>query len=507
MSSKPKFVYFRRARFRLTLYYTLLILVFLVVLCWFLYYRMERSLLKQLQKFLQDHGRDVMEYVYKHPPPEHKNAILASFHLKSRGERYFNVTFRLLDPQGNVLAASEIFDDEHVGPIKPEVLELARDREDHAEFLQLAGRESQHYLVTEPFTDPKTKRVKYILQELAYMEPLDRLKEHFRHNIYSAFPVFLLVSWLGGYGLARKVLRPVHVISHTARRITSARLNQRLIRTNSGDEFDALAETLNEMISRLEQSFELLRQFAADAAHELRTPLTIMKGEAEIALRGDTKDPEAYRETLESCIRECDRMIGIITNLLLLSQADRGDVLLEDDPFRLDRLLSDLVETFQVIAEVNELTLEAEQFPETVVRGDRLRLHELFANLLDNACKYTLPGGRVSLSAVLDGDDVVVSVSDTGIGIPEEERERIFDRFYRVDRSRSRETGGSGLGLSIAQWIAKAHDGVIEVSSVLDEGSTFSVRLPLAHARGAAEEDEDEEQAPTEDAPSVGAST
>ncbi|NQT86897.1 HAMP domain-containing protein [bacterium] len=503
MSSTPRFVYFRRARFRLTLYYTLIMLAFFTALCWFLHYRMERTLFKQLDTFLAFHGESVMEYVYDHPPPEHKNAILSTFNLKQRGQRFYDVTFRLLDPSGNILVASEIFDNEHIGAIKPDVLDAAINDGDTIEYLQLPGRLSSHYLLTIAFKERGSSRVAYILQELAYLEPLDALTERFRHNIYQTVPVFLLFSMLSGYALARKVLKPVHVISHTARRLTSAKLNQRLIRTNSGDEFDMLAATLNDMLSRLQQSFEVLRQFAADAAHELRTPLTILKGEAEIALRSDTKDPETYRDTLASCIRESDRMIGIITHLLLLSQADRGDVLLEDKPFRLDELLTDLVETFQVIAEVNSLTLEAGEFPEIVVRGDGLRLHELFANLLDNACKYTPAGGAVSLRAVVGEDEVCVSVSDTGIGIPEEERERIFDRFYRVDRSRSRETGGSGLGLSIVRWIAKAHDGQIEVTGALGEGSTFTVRLPLAHARGDDEPEDTSEEAPTEEAPPV----
>jgi signal transduction histidine kinase len=268
-------------------------------------------------------------------------------------------------------------------------------------------------------------------------------------------------------------------MASTARAITSAELDKRLQRSGSGDEFDVLAATLNEMIERLEKSFDLLRQFAGDAAHELRTPLTIMKGEAEIALRTQGDEPEALHETLASTIRECDRMIRIVENLLLIAQGEAGEILVRLEPFRLDLLLGEMAETFQVLAEEAGLALDAGPLPEIVVDGDGIRLHELFANLLDNAVKYTAPGGRVSVTCDLTEREVHVHVADTGEGIPEGEHERIFDRFYRVDRSRSRDTGGSGLGLSIARWIADAHRGRIEVQSALGAGSTFTVVLPL----------------------------
>ncbi|MFP4056981.1 MAG: sensor histidine kinase [Candidatus Brocadiia bacterium] len=482
MSSRPRFARFRGARFKLTLYYTTVQLLFLIVLCWFLYYRTSRSLIKELEKFVKDEARDLMSYVYDHPVEKPLNlvAIRIRFDYESKGERYYELSFRLLDRAGNELASSSLFRDQEIEKISPEVLRQVLQGDTHSQEIQLPDRPSQHLLVTRPYEDPETGNIQYVLQVLAYLEPLDKLEEHFRHNIYSAIPVFLLISWVGGYALARKVLKPVHQITRTARRITSTRLDERLARSRCGDEFDRLAETLNEMIARLERSFAMLRQFAADAAHELRTPLTIMKGEAEIALRGDSSDPQAYRAVLESSIRECDRMIGIITNLLLLSQADAGDLSSHLEPIRIDHLLAELVETFQVLAEEAELDLEAEDFQPAVVQADRSRLQELFVNLLDNACKYTPAGGRVALSCKVEDGECRVAVTDTGVGIPEEEQEKVFDRFYRVDHSRSRQTGGSGLGLSIAQWIARAHGGRIELESTPGVGSTFTVVLPLS---------------------------
>ena len=477
MSSKPRFAFVRRARFKLTLYYTSILLIFLGALCGLLYYRNYRSMVRELEKFLKDEANVLMAYVYAHPGKY--TAIGERLHYESTGERYYKLSYRLLDAQGKTLASSSYFREGLVQDIKPETLSLALADENQREYLTLPGRPSRHLLITRPFPEPATGKVGYIVQILAYLEPLDKLARRFLLIVYSVVPALVLLAWVGGYTLARHVLRPINLMARTARIITSARLDERLVRSKSGDEFDMLAATLNEMIERLEASFGLLRQFAADAAHELRTPLTIMKGEAEIALRSDTADPEAYRTVLVSNIRECDRMIGVITSLLLLAQADAGDIPMKLEPFRLDPLLRELAETFQILAEEANVALEAEAFPEIVVDADGLRLHELFANLLDNAVKYTPPGGRIAVSCELTDREVRVAMADTGEGIPEPELEKIFDRFYRVDASRSRETGGSGLGLSIAQWIARAHSGSIEVESAPGAGSTFTVVLPL----------------------------
>jgi heavy metal sensor kinase len=475
--------FFRRARFKLTLLFTTIQFVILIILCAFLQYRNDRSMIKLLERFLKSEARDIMAIVRDHP--DDWPAIRSSFRRESVGERYYKMSFRLLDLDGKALASSRTLRDESIAPLGPEARATVRDAETHREEVLVPDETSPkhpspHYLMTFPVTNKEQTRVIYILQVLADLEPLERLSGHFRHNIYSAIPILVLLSWIVGYTLARRFLRPIHVMTRTARRISSTNLNERLIRSHSGDEFDMLAATLNDMIGRLEESFALLRQFAADAAHELRTPLTIMKGEAEIALRSDTSDPEAYRAALESNIRECDQMVGVVTNLLSLCQADTGDDVLGHEPVRLDLVLTDLIETFRILAEHAGLTLEAAELPEIVVLGERSRLHEVFANILDNAVKYTPDGGRVTIACELDPEEVRVTIADTGVGIPEEEQEKIFSRFYRVDHSRSRETGGSGLGLSIARWVAVAYGGGIEVDSAPGAGSTFTVTLPLA---------------------------
>ncbi|MBL7222982.1 MAG: HAMP domain-containing protein [Candidatus Brocadiae bacterium] len=484
MSSRThRRAFFRRARFKLTLLYTSIQFVILIIMCAFLYYRNSRSMDKQLERFLKDEARDVIAMVHDHP--DDWAAIRDSFRRESGGERYYTVSFRLLDLDGKILAASRTLRDERVAPVTPEALEIVRKADTYqAEVLvpdaTAPERPSRHLLMAVGVQDREGKSVLYVLQVLADLRPLRALSRHLRHNIYSAVPVLLLLSWIVGYMLARRFLRPIHTITRTARRITSTNLNERLLRTNSGDELDMLAATLNDMIGRLEESFALLRQFAADAAHELRTPLTILKGEAELALRGDVKDAVALREALEGSVRECDHMIGVVANLLALCRADMGDEALAHEPVRLDLLLTDLAETFLILAEDGGIALQYTEFPEIVVLGERSRLHELIANVLDNAVKYTPKGGRVSLACEVDAEEVRVIIADTGIGIPEDDQTSIFDRFYRVDTSRSRDTGGSGLGLSIARAVATAYSGEIEVESAPGAGSRFTITLPLA---------------------------
>lgn len=479
-SPRPKVVFFRRARFRLTLYYTAIQLLFLVILGVSLYYRTERTMRTELVKFVRDDTRNLMEAVFDLKGDW--EAVQRQLDYRSRGERAYELSYRLLDPAGKVLACCGAFREAGIKPIPEEELHDALEGETRDEVLQLPQHTSPHLLVTRGVPDPQTKQIPYVVQTLAYLEPLEKLNRRVRLILYSSIPLFVLISWFVGFALARKVLRPITQITRTARQISSTSLNERLVRSKSGDEFDMLAATLNDMIQRLEESFNLTRQFAADAAHELRTPLTIMRGEAEIALRGNSKDPETYRDVLESTLREYDRMIHIITNLLLLAQADAGTVHLGRERVRLDELLAELSETFKVLAEDAQLSLEVAPFPEVAVNGDRVRLHELFANLLDNAVKYTPPGGRVTLGCVVVQEDVRVAITDTGIGIPLDQQDKVFQRFYRVEGSRSRDTGGSGLGLSIARWIATAHGGRIELQSVPGAGSTFTVILPLPMA-------------------------
>ena len=308
-------------------------------------------------------------------------------------------------------------------------------------------------------------------------------------------PSALMVASLGGQFLANKALSPVHQITQTARRITSKNLNQRIKPLKVKDEISSLIETFNEMISRLDHSFGQIKQFGTDASHELKTPLTILKGEVEVALRKERSTQE-YEQILRSNLEEVNRMSQIVDDLLFLAKADIGEVRLNKEEIQLSEILKEVAEQMRFLSHSKNIRIETSNLDQDVhISGDALRIRELFINLIENGIKYTEWGGSIQIGLSNNSfspqnhpssgnteerlEFIKVVVSDTGIGIAREDQERIFDRFYRVDKARSREQGGSGLGLSICKWIAEAHQGEIYVESEFGKGSSFIVKLPL----------------------------
>ncbi|MGE3802732.1 MAG: sensor histidine kinase [Candidatus Kapaibacterium sp.] len=335
---------------------------------------------------------------------------------------------------------------------------------------------------------PKDQTIRVALAKsrsalIAVAYPYDELQssiDDFLQTLMLLIPVVLLVSTIGGWFFARASLHPVDELARTAQEITASNLSRRLPVKKSNDEIKRLTETLNDMISRLESSFGRIRQFTADASHELRTPLTILTGELELALRS-ARTKEEYQEVISSALQETLRMSRVVEDLLLLSRADMGRIRLSNDTIDLNEMLTDLADATAILGAEKELsiTYRHEEGP-LVVQGDHPRMYQMFLNLLDNAVKYTPHGGAISLTLHRDGEVAEVRVRDTGIGISNEDQKKIFDRFYRVDKARSRAQGGVGLGLSIVEWTVLAHEGDIRVESQPGSGSTFIVRLPLA---------------------------
>ena len=295
-------------------------------------------------------------------------------------------------------------------------------------------------------------------------------------------PVAVAVAVAGGFVLVRQALEPVERMAVKAAEITQHNLSERLPVARSGDELERLSISLNHMISRLEDALRGSKQFVADASHELRTPLTVMRGELE-ALAQDGRLERATREALGSVLEEVDRLAEIVESLFSLSRLDAG----EADAwqrFDLGELATTTAEQMSLLATDKSIRVECESAAGVIVRGERARLKQVIVNLLDNAIKYTSPGGRVTLRVSRDNGNAVLDVSDTGIGIPAEALPHVFKRFFRVDGSRSREQGGAGLGLSIVKSICAAHGAEVEVLSTPGAGSTFRVRQPLAADSG-----------------------
>jgi two-component system heavy metal sensor histidine kinase CusS len=293
-------------------------------------------------------------------------------------------------------------------------------------------------------------------------------------------PVGVLLAVAGGAFTARAALRPVDEMARTARRITAEALGERVGRRGADDEVDYLADTLNDMLARLESAFDQLRRFTADAAHELRTPLTVLKGEMEVALRSE-RTPAEYRRVLETGLEEVDHLIRVAEDLLLLSRATAA-VGLRREPVELEPLVMEALDAALRLGARRSVTVNLGPVAPVTVVGDGAALGRALLNLLDNAVKYTPAGGRVTLSLERGECTARIAVADTGIGIAPADQERIFEPFVRLDGARSRQTGGTGLGLAIARSIAVAHGGRLDVQSAPAAGSRFTLELPAAES-------------------------
>ena len=301
-----------------------------------------------------------------------------------------------------------------------------------------------------------------------------------------AIPIALVLASLGGFLLAKRSLAPVAEMGDRAARISANNLHERLPVKSEQDEVGRLAIIINDLLSRLDLSFEQQRRFMADASHELRTPLSSVLGEAEVALSRPHRNEEEYRQCLNAVYNEGTRMSRIVADLLSLARADSGQYPVNKTDCSLGALIEECVRALKHLAEKRGIALSFTTLAtEIVVRGDAELLRRLFMNLLDNAIKYTAQGGKVKVELSQDQSECIFTVHDTGAGIDVEAQPHIFERFYREDKVRQRSAGsegsGAGLGLSISQWIANLHGGRVCLEKSSEKGSTFSVRLPISH--------------------------
>ncbi len=332
-----------------------------------------------------------------------------------------------------------------------------------------------HRLLTMAMRDSQSRPM--LLQALAPRAALDIEFRYYVWMVLAIGPLAIGVAVIAGYALARGSLAPIEDIAATAERISAENLTERVRSPNPNDELGRLAATLNGTFDGLQSSINDMRQFTADAAHELRSPLAVMKTEAEVVLR-NARTAEDYRRAIKVTLDETKRLSEMVDQLLALSRNDAGFAGSMDDIVPMDALLGDVVERFFGIAAEKDLTLVADPLPPWFVRGDDIWLSQLFYNLLDNAMKYTVAPGHVSLTAVIDGDVAHFTIQNSGPGISAEHLPHLFKRFYRVDDSRTRAKGGTGLGLAICKSIAELHKGTIMVESQPHFGTRFIVTLP-----------------------------
>ena len=326
------------------------------------------------------------------------------------------------------------------------------------------------------------------------VEPERLLFAHIRETLFWVIPAMLVIGSVGGYFLARKSLAPVVAMSEKAAHMGAQNLQERLPVQNPRDELGYLASTFNDLLERLNRSFEQQRRFMADASHELRSPVSIIRGEAEVAL-SRARAPEDYRESLAIALDEARRLSQIVDDLFTMARADAGQYPLHPVDFDLEEMTSECVRSARSIATANGITLRYQPDGEIPIHADEALMRRLTMNLLDNAIKYTPAGGTVSVACERAGDEYSLTVRDSGPGIPTEAQEKIFERFFRLNPARTENrgaleiaegasptAGGAGLGLAIARWIAEAHHGRLVLLQSDASGSTFGAFLPAGGA-------------------------
>jgi heavy metal sensor kinase len=344
--------------------------------------------------------------------------------------------------------------------------------------VQLAHGDS---LVIGAVTHVSSNGTHYVVEVGAPTAPVDAALGRLLAVLVIGLPIAIALAAGGGFLLVRRSLVPMERIARKAEAITQHSLSERLPVERTGDELEWLSISLNHMISRLEEAVQGSKRLVADASHELRTPLTVLRGELE-SMAANPQASARTRETLASLLEEVERLAAVVDGLLALSRLDIGEAHAEWVQFDLAELVATTADQMSLLAEDKSIGVVCEAPHRVVVEGDRARLKQVTVNLLDNAIKYTPTGGTVRLKVTRQDGQAVFEVSDTGIGIPSEALPHVFERFFRVERSRSREQGGAGLGLSIVESICTAHGATVEVQSAPDQGSRFCIRLPLTCA-------------------------
>jgi heavy metal sensor kinase len=480
-------------RARLTLWYTVVLALVLVAFSLAAYFFLARAIKQQTDNSLAEVARAFTATVSAEQRDEPEEAPKdAAINEAVREFRFKDYYFAVYDEAARVVATSElpvIASSREIPDLQTldsyqiknliEAANPSKSRSTNLLYETLARGETQFRVAANAMLSGKGTYRIIILRSLQDQE---ELLEQLGRALSIAVPLALLIASLGGYFLARKSLAPVLAMSNQAAHISAANLHERLDVANKSDELGRLASVFNDLLARLNQSFEQQRRFMADASHELRTPVSILRGEAEVALLKTTRTPEEYRESLAIVHDEGRRLARIVEDLFTLARSDAGQHPLTTTDFYLDELVEECARAVRTLATQNGLVLECVAPAESLMRGDESLLRRLILNLLDNAIKHTPAGGFVRIALERREDNYEISVSDTGGGIPFDAQPYIFERFYRADSARARPgNDGAGLGLSIARLSAQAHGGKLFLACSNETGSTFIATIPAPH--------------------------
>lgn len=474
-------------RIRLTLWYTVVLAVVIAVLCGVAYFIFWRSAVQRTDANLVELADSFLVTLRAELEDQTAPDVFRAAAQAAIDEHHFRDTvYAIADQTGKVMLTS--LETPSAAP-PPRAARRILSSSSFQNFLDASSRSDRlfgHIPVTEAgyrgFAQHFSAKGKaYTLIILQSLHSQNEMMEEAGTVFAWLIPVAILLASGGGYFLARKSLAPVVAMSSQAGRMGASNLHERLAVQNERDELGHLARSFNRLLDRLSESFDRQRRFMADASHELRTPVAILRGESEVALSQPARSPEEYRESLDVMHHEAERLTRIVEDLFTLTRADAGQYPLKPSDFYLDELVAECVHSARTLAQAKKISLTFEGAPESPIHADESLVRRMLLNLLDNAIKYTPDFGQVTVSCQRNGQDYTVNIADTGCGIPAELRPRIFERFFRADKARSRaenDGGGAGLGLAISRWIAEAHHGRLELTRSDSSGSTFSAYLP-----------------------------
>lgn len=458
-------------KWRLTIWYGAVLSLILIIFASgiFIYFK------NSLQESIDAKIRSIGEVLSSSMTDTHNTSVFGNFerYLENvLGKKPKGKFIQIMDSSGRIGAKMSDIEGEAL-PTSFSALERAMRGEVVYETIERTSPRLR--MITIPIME--NKKVTSVVQVGTSLEDFDETIKKLLLIMIISIPSSICVTIIVGYFMAKKALRPVDQIRRAAVKISSSNLDERIDIVGRRDELGRLAETFNAMIGRLKDAFQRINQFSIDVSHELKTPLTILKGETEVALRKE-REKQDYQELLKSNLEEIDRMSCIIDDLLLLSKADTKEIKLNVEDVALRDLIMDVCMDMKVVADKKNVELETSELEDIRLKGDELKLRRMLLNVVENGIKYSHTGGKVSVSSYANNGYAKIDIMDNGIGISEEDIKYIFDRFYRADRSRKRESG-SGLGLSISRWIAEAHKGSIEVKSQSSQGSMFTIKLPI----------------------------
>src|SRR5918992_1027519 len=459
-------------RLRLTLWYVALLAIILAVFIASVYLLLRQSLYRHLDESMLNQANALLDVV------QYEGDRLSLPSEVSEMDRSQDEDFvRLFDASGNLLGFDNSAALEQV-PVDAKVVANTFQGESITRSVKTSENDDLMRVITLPII--RDEDIVGVLEVGQSEEDVSDTLTSLLYVMMLAYPLALLAASFDGVFLAGRALSPIDNITRTARHISAEGLKQRLNLRLPDDEVGRLARTFDEMIARLDNAFQRQRRFTADASHELRTPLTIIKGQIDVSLQRD-REPGAYRQVLQAINAEVDRLIRLTGSLLTLTRADAGQISLRFEDVDVAEVVTGVFEQIRSAASDKGVECQLDPGPPAMIRGDQDLLLQLMLNLSDNAIRYTPSGGQVALGWRVNKDQVQLWVQDTGIGISQEHLPHLFDRFYRVDKARSRAEGGVGLGLAISHWIAEAHQGSVHVESAPGKGSTFTVLLPTKH--------------------------